>query len=146
MVSWSGNVPYVKVNGTYFQTQTVQFSTAEHKRHFDFKSTGWTVSYTYGILFLSPNTYTTNTSRLPCTDVSGPFPYAMSTSEPPERLVASLCYKINHKTHMQRSCHRVAEEKNEILAKTFSVQMLWKWACLNSFQLLCGWFLKVPGL
>lgn len=70
MVSWTGNVPHIKLHGTHFQSPNVHFSTAEHKRHFDFETTGlnhmlhlwhivsFTNTYTYTSLETETNTST----------------------------------------------------------------------------------------
>lgn len=116
MVSWTGSVPHIKLNGTHFQAQTIQLSTtefsAEHKRHFS--STGRTIGCTYGTLFLSQTQADSYTFL-------GLFHMCCLCTGPPGRLIASHWGKIDHKTHMQRSYNR-ADEKSIILAKSFLVK------------------------
>lgn len=118
-----------------------------------------TLHLQYGTLLLSPTLtralawkLKTNTSGLPHSDISGPFPHVLFVYWPPGRLITSHCGKINHKTHMQRSwnCKRAAEE-SAILAESNPIgPSVVKMSCivpsLNSFQLWCERFLKPSRL
>lgn len=93
----------------------------------------------------------TNNKRTPKQDIPGPFPHVLFMIWHSGRFIASYCGKMNRKTHMQRSwnCNRAAEEKHYFGRTPIGlcvIKLSWFVPSLNSFQHLCEWFLKPPGL
>lgn len=73
MVSWTGSLPHVRLNGTCFQAQNIQLSTtessAEYKRHFQFLRFPAT-------LFLSPALPHTQAWKLKPTQADSLLPFS----------------------------------------------------------------------